>query len=613
MKSPPLSNDSFWVAEVMRLQSMRFRLELSAGPAASVGAVQRALVLLVFAAAFGCFAGPARADPCGIPDSGPIWVDFAGHDAPVPAEPGTILAVSSGTEVPAQMRAAGAATVFFDLNFNKRVGTPTAPADPATIPARAKGLFDFAVSVTGCQTPILAMNELFGAQTATPWSATNAQYRDNALRLFQELQKLGARPAITIANPPSIGGDAAEWWREAAKAAILVRQVYFTAPNTPQLYKLGAVRASRSMRKSLRGLVSHLTRIGIPANRIALELQFQSAPNGGARKGASRKAWLQVIKWEALAAKQVAKEFGIQGVWSWGFATFSAEGADPDKAAAACVWLWARDAKLCDGPKAAGAGFDASLTDGQLTVPRGVRCVLADGRIDRAPLYRLTVLTGDDDFAASVLLERAVLRQQAPVDPVSVVSAERLVVASAFGGSRARYLAALRQAKLPLADARALIADRIARDRIEARFKPRPRSQAEVSDFVATYGGQQARLVQTTPAAPWLGGAERGWAVSSLAPERVFSLQRAARLDTPDGVFRVKPLGPPLPLGLLPASTANAVARATLERLAHADVYARWLEAQERAQLDGATCLRDDLPATGATDVSPFVPFLAGS
>src|SRR4051812_44758641 len=94
----------------------------------------------------------AHADSCGIPDSGPIWVDFAGHDAPVPAEPGTILAVSSGTEVPAQMRAKGAATVMFDLNFNKRIGTTQKPADPATIPARAKGLYDFAVQVTGCQT-----------------------------------------------------------------------------------------------------------------------------------------------------------------------------------------------------------------------------------------------------------------------------------------------------------------------------------------------------------------------------------------------------------------------------------------------------------------------------
>ncbi len=558
------------------------------------------------------FAPVAHADSCGIPAVGPVWIDFAGHDAPVPAVPGTILAVSSGIEVPAQMRAKGAATVFFDLNFNKRVGTPAAPADPAMIPARAKALFDFAVEVTGCPTPIIAMNELFGAQTATPWSDGNARYRDNALRLFQELQKLGAQPAITIANPPYIGGEAAEWWRRAAQAAILVRQVYFTSPNTPGLHRMGAVRASRSMRSSLRGLVAHFAEIGIPSSRIALELQFQSAPNGGARKGASREAWLQVVKWEALAAKHVAKEFRIQGVWSWGFATFSAEGADPDKEAAACVWLWARDQRLCDGPGLAGAGFDDSLTDGQLVVPTGARCVLGSGSISRGPLYRLTLLTGDADFAASVLLERAALQQEAPVDPVSVASAERLVVESSFGGSRTRYLAAVLRSRLTLGEARSIIADRIARDHVETRFKPRPRGPSEVSAFVQTYTGQPVRLVEVTPSAPWLGGAERGWAVSSLAPASVFALRKPARIDTPDGSFRVKPLGPAVPLGLLPAELGRAVARSSLQHLARGNVYASWLAVQERRQLDGATCLRDDLPATGVTDLTPFVPFLAG-
>ena len=582
----------------------------AAGPS-SLQHVKRSVVV-VSLACFAIAAAPAYADSCGIPDSGPIWVDFAGHDAPVPAGPGMILAVSSGTVVPAEMRAKGAATVFFDLNFNKRIGTTLAPADPATIPTRAKGLFDFAVTVTGCPNPIIAMNELFGAQTTTPWSNTNARYRANALRLFQELQRLGARPAITIANPPYTGGEAADWWREAAKSAILIRQVYFTAPSTPELYKLGAVRASRLMRNSLRDLVSHLTRLGIPANRVALELQFHSAPNGGARKGASREAWLQVIKWEALAAKQVAREFQIQGVWSWGFATFSAEGADPDKAAAACVWLWARDGKLCDGPAAAGTGFDESLTDGQLAVPAGTRCVLANGRIDRQALYRLTRLTGDGAFAASVLLERAVLQHEESVDPVSVLAAERLVVTSSFGGSRAAYLAALARAKLSLGEARAVLADRIARDRIQARFRPRPHARSAVDDFLATYAWQQARLVQVTPAAPWLAGAERGWAVSSLAPPGVFTLRSPGRIDTPDGIFHVRPLGPPAPLGLLSLDVAVAVARGNLDRLARADVYASWLVARERAQLDGATCLRDDVPTAGATDLAPFVPFLVG-
>ena len=133
-------------------------------------------LLLALAVAFAALAGApsALADACGLPDSGPIWVDFAGHDAPIPAKPGMVLAVASGTDTPQQMRTAGAATVLFDLNFKNRVGTTSNPADPSLLEARAKTFFDYAVSVTGCQTPMIAENELFGAQTPTPWSRTGA-------------------------------------------------------------------------------------------------------------------------------------------------------------------------------------------------------------------------------------------------------------------------------------------------------------------------------------------------------------------------------------------------------------------------------------------------------
>ena len=94
--------------------------------------------------AFGAFVLVARAGhadgpvSCGVPAATPQWIDYAGHDAPITPKPGLVLAVSSGTAVPSAMRAAGAATIFFDLHLNDRVGTPSAPADPATIPDKAK-------------------------------------------------------------------------------------------------------------------------------------------------------------------------------------------------------------------------------------------------------------------------------------------------------------------------------------------------------------------------------------------------------------------------------------------------------------------------------------------
>ena len=314
---------------------------------------------------------------CGLPATGPVWVDYAGHNAPIVAKPGLVLALSSGTDLPAELRAAGAATTFFDLHLNDRVGTPSAPADPATIAAKAQKEFDFAVQVTGCSTPLIAENELFGAQTPTPWTPTTTQYRANVLALLQALNALGATTAITIANPPNTGGDAAEWWREAARTSILVRQVYFTSPRPKGLLALGPARASRALRQGLRSLVAHFGQIGIPAARVALELQFQSAPGEGGRQGLEpSSAWFEFVKLEALAAKQVASELPVEGIWSWGWPSFSTAGNDPDKPAAACVYLWARDPSLCDGPAKAGPGFDASRTEGQLLLPAGVRCLL---------------------------------------------------------------------------------------------------------------------------------------------------------------------------------------------------------------------------------------------
>ena len=563
----------------------------------------------------GAVARAARADACGIPSTSPLWIDYAGGNSVIPAKPGIIAAVSSGTVIPAAMRANGAATIFFDLNFNNRIGTTTNPADPSTIANKAQREYTYAVSVTGCTTPVIAENELFGAQTPTPWSDTNAQYRANALALLQDLAALGAQPALTIANPPYTGGDAADWRRSVSKVAILVRQVYFTSPDSQGLYRLGPVAASRTMREGLRDLVTHLADIGIPASRIALELQFQSAPGQGGRNGLEpASAWFEIVKLEALAAKQVAGEFKIEGIWSWGWATFSAAGSDPDKPAAACVWLWAsRGRQRCDAPRYAGSS-DTSLTEGQLILPPGARCVLPDGQvIDRNAVGRMTSFTGDSGLAASALLEQAVLRATEPGSVQLAASAERALIASSFGGSRAAYLSALTSVHLTLADARALIADRIARDLFELGFQPALPPANEVRDFLTTYASEPVRRVVTTDPAPWLDGDTSGWAVATLAPGGVFGLTAAGTIDTSDGPYEVTPLGPAVPLALLSPVQAHAAALHALDRFARATLYGNWLMTAEQKQLAGALCLGDNLPAPGPTDLSGFAPFLAAA
>nr|MBA2384612.1 hypothetical protein [Actinomycetota bacterium] len=544
----------------------------------------RLAVLLVTAVAGLVFAGSASARECGIPDGKPVWVDFAGHDAPVPQKPGMTLAFTSGTVAPAAARAAGAATVFFDLNFNNRVGTPTRPADPAGIVAKADRLFDFAVSVTGCPTPWIAENELFGAQTPAPWTASTAQYRANTLILLRRLAERGAKVFVTIANPPNTGGEAAQWWRDVASVAVLVRQVYFTSPNVAGLHALGPVRASRSMRTGMRALVRRFTEIGIPARRVALELQFHSAMGQGAREGLKPSwKWLEIVKLQALAVRQVTRELGLETIWSWGWATFSEAGIDPDKRAAACVYVWVRDPRLCDGPRGAGPRFDASVGVGQLDhLPRGVVCSLPEGDITTSGVAPLVRALRDRDIAKSVLLERLVLRQEVPLDTRAMLTAELALVDDRFGGRVTAYLAALARARLTRPAARALLADELRREAIRRRFAPPRPTAAAVAEFHRTYAGLQVRLVETARPVAWLGGATRGFAVETFAPARIFSLARTGRIHTIHGPVEVEPLGEAVLLGTMPLQDARPAIEASLKRFARAAVYESWLaNAQE--------------------------------
>jgi hypothetical protein len=212
-----------------------------------------------------------------------------------------------------------------------------------------------------------------------------------------------------------------------------------------------------------------------------------------------------------------------------------------------------------------------------------------------------------------VLLEQDVLKASQPVAYDSVLSAERAVVTASFGGDRARYRAALTAAKLTISDARAIIAARLERDDVEARFQPRTPTASQIADFLTTYAQQPVRLVRTTRTAPWLGGASKGYAVSTLAPSEVFTLGGAGQIDTPDGPFDVTPLSEALPLALLPLAQATAAARVALDRLARDAVYRAWLHTEEQKQLDGGSCAGDQLPTPTATDLSPFVPFLLPS
>ena len=515
---------------------------------------------------------PARADaaPCALPQTTPVWVDFG---APELLErfgrPGIVVA-GSGAEYPTAARARGATTVYWDMYLSTRVGTPMAPADPDGLAAKAQRVFDFAVLSAGCDDPVIAMNELFGASVPAPWTPTTARYRQNVLDWARLLRAKGGRPVLLVSSEPFTAGEAGDWWRELAKVSDIALEKYF---NAPAVHKAGPELGSRRMRASMRASLAKLLALHIPPAKLGVVLAFQTRRGTGGREGLEPAgAWFEVAKLQALAAKQVARELRLGWVWSWGWGFFNEQARDPDKLGAACVWLWARDPALCDVGTVR-ERFDRDLRAGQIDLPRGVRCVLGEAAITTSEIAALARVTRDTEAALTILYARLVQARLAAIEPGAVRAAERAIVRRRFGGSRTAYLAALRRAGASTAVALGAIADELRRERILVRLRAAAPTGGEVAEFRATYAGVPLREI---PGAGVLPGVE-----------------------------------PETPLALLPDDLELEVTRRALRHAARAERYAGWAEARQEAALAQIRCTRDRLPTVGAVPLTSWMPFLA--
>jgi hypothetical protein len=564
--------------------------------------VRRVVVVLGALLALGV--GVARADapgplPCGLPQGQPLWVDYA--DGMVPfwstifARPG-IVGAASNFIVPPQLRAKGAKTVYFDLYMNNRVGTPSKPADPSVVEARADKLFDTAASSSGCATPLVALNELSGANLPTPWTATTTQYRANVLALVQRLAERGARPFLLLPRRPYVHDDAAdEWWRQAAQYADLVPEVYFSGPSVS---KQGAVLGSRRLRGTMRARLEDLIQIGIPTSRLGMMLQFSSTRGAGGREGLQPLSkWLDVVKWEALAASQVAGELHVATVWSWGWAAFNPSGNDPDKPTVACTYLWARDHSLCDAPALAGSQLDQSLDVGA-TLPAGTVCLLGRTRLLGSDVAAITRMVGDRDVAFSAGLAHAVLVEAKPVATKDVLAAERIVILDRFRGERAAYLAALARARVTLGLARTILADELRRQAVERTLRVAAPATGELQDWYATHAATKARAIRV-----------KKKTMLVLAPaDRVFALP-PGKHATIDGV-KLTALGEAAPLGSFPFALAAPAVRVALVAELKDAAFGTWVRRRENQSLDDLACTHDALPKPATIDLTDWVPFL---
>jgi hypothetical protein len=158
-----------------------------------------------------------------------------------------------------------------------------------------------------------------------------------------------------------------------------------------------------------------------------------------------------------------------------------------------------------------------------------------------------------------------------------------------------------------------VIADELRQARIERNFRVRSPSRKEIASYRESYSGTNARLVEATPAASWLGHRKRGVAIEGLAPASVFRIpgHRWMKVKTREGVLRVRALTPTAPLGAFSLGDASASIRTALIRISQDAVFDNWIMRRESSALQWTTCRRDWLPAVGPLELTSSLPFLA--
>jgi hypothetical protein len=560
-------------------------------------------------------AAPAAAGPCGLPDATPVYVEFADGSVTfrddVFRHPGIVVG-SAGSRVPQVLREGGATTMYWEMNLDVLVGTPAEPEDPATIVGAAETLYDRAVSSTGgCHTPWIALNELQGSRLPGPWSTTNATYRENVLVLMAHLTALGAHPFLLVPSAPAVDGEAGDWWADAAAVGSLVAEVYFGAP---VVHARGPVVGPRMVRQAFRKRIEAYLELGVPIDRLGLMLGFQSGRGAAGREGLEpTSAWLDYVKGQALAAREVTAETGLATIWSWGWGTFGPQSADADKAAAACVYLWARDPTLCDPlTRLPLDAFDPSRNEGPIVLEPDSICETADGRIAADDLAVMTAIYRNRGRAFTHLLARTAEGAEAGVPDREIDAALTRIVAQRFGGDAAAFNAAMTALGLNERLTRELVADQLRRARLVSLVDVGRLSYTQVSELYAARGGRWARRVGVDPAPEWLHGEATGWAIEGMAPSAIFAGKKGRTLTVrlADGPYRVKVLGKRMRLHEVPLAAVYPLLADELRARARVRRLPAWLLDVQKRALATTVCVRDVLPAVGTIDAARAVPAL---
>jgi hypothetical protein len=553
----------------------------------------------------------ALADPGPCPvlaATGPLSIEFSDGSVAfrqaVFARPGVTVA-STGAGVAKALRDAGASTAYWEMNLPSLVGSPSAPADPATMDAVAAAELQKAQVSTGCPNPLIALNEMIGSDAGGPLAAPAQQYRDAVLALMRALAADGAAPFLLVPRRFTTAGTE-DWWQQVGQIGWLVPEAYTPATG---LWGIGdPFLISRALRAGFREWVGRLTAIGVPPARIGLMLGFQSGDSAGGRAGLQpTSAWLEIVKLQQQAALAVGRELGLSTVWSWGWGTFATPGsADADKPAAACTYLWTRDQTLCNAPALAiPGGFNADLTAGVTDLPPLLQCRYTGGSFTTGELTALTAAGVTSATALTALLERSLVRRRTRIGPTAMLRAERSVIAGQFDGRRGQYLQFLQGEGATAAVARDAIRDQLLEAKIARGLHVAPITGPDVTAFIKAHAGTRTRSVETLRPVRWLVGQKRGVAIPGLAPQSVLTAAAGTTVlvHAEDGPVRVRVLGAKVRLPNAERSKARLAVRALLLAEARRAALRTWLAGAEQQAVDTALCRADTVPVTGRSEL----------
>ena len=241
-------------------------------------------------------------------------------------------------------------------------------------------------------------------------------------------------------------------------------------------------------------------------------------------------------------------------------------GRRPDKAAAACVYLWARDRASATARPQRGRASTTRCTEGQIAPPRGRRSAPSTDACDHdaARSTQLARLTGDREVAFTALLERIVEQRVVNVVDASEIARPRSGRSSllALRRQRARVQRRARAGRRDALDVARGADRRRAAPRADRSDAARPRARRAgdpgllplLPDDCSSARCASSRRRRGSAAAP------RGSRSPRSRRRSVFALPHRRRADAArprSGSSRVEPLGDALPLGAIPLDVAR--------------------------------------------------------